>query len=208
MTKKNLLSAALAAALGVGISGAAHAAAVTGIVVQDVNADGISGRFGFNALQTSNWTGDVGTGTLLGQGAANPTGSFSTGFNFAGQPFVPYTYGAGLNADITGGVLTVSSLDFGGNFAGVANFNLPPDAPVTVNFVNATANPNEFDVQFTWSHYITPTDDPSGSYVGFTARWTVEGTATVVPVPAAAWLLGSGLLGLAGVARRRSTVKS
>lgn len=33
---------------------------------------------------------------------------------------------------------------------------------------------------------------------------TFEGTLTQVPVPAAAYLLGSGLLGLVGVARRRS----
>jgi hypothetical protein len=32
----------------------------------------------------------------------------------------------------------------------------------------------------------------------------IEGESTVVPVPAAAWLLGSGLLGLAGVARRKA----
>ncbi len=31
------------------------------------------------------------------------------------------------------------------------------------------------------------------------------GQAAVVPVPAAAWLLGSGLIGLLGVARRRRT---
>ncbi|MGB5409060.1 MAG: VPLPA-CTERM sorting domain-containing protein, partial [Thiogranum sp.] len=31
----------------------------------------------------------------------------------------------------------------------------------------------------------------------------VPGSVTVVPVPAAVWLFGSGLLGLVGVARRR-----
>jgi len=34
---------------------------------------------------------------------------------------------------------------------------------------------------------------------------TWAGTLTVVPVPAAVWLFGSGLLGLAGVARRRKS---
>ncbi len=35
-----------------------------------------------------------------------------------------------------------------------------------------------------------------------------SGTITTVPVPAAVWLFGSGLLGLAGVARRRGTEKA
>ena len=33
----------------------------------------------------------------------------------------------------------------------------------------------------------------------------LEGHVSNVPVPAAAWLFGSGLVGLAGVARRRKT---
>ena len=34
---------------------------------------------------------------------------------------------------------------------------------------------------------------------------TFQGTVSAVPVPAAVWLMGSGLLGLVGVARRRKT---
>jgi hypothetical protein len=36
--------------------------------------------------------------------------------------------------------------------------------------------------------------------------YTIPGSAPPVPLPAAAWLFASGLLGLAGVGRRRSTV--
>lgn len=37
------------------------------------------------------------------------------------------------------------------------------------------------------------------------ATVSLSGSATLVPVPAALWLLGSGLLGLAGIARRRKS---
>lgn len=44
-----------------------------------------------------------------------------------------------------------------------------------------------------------------GPFDGNTGYWRLNGVATVsaVPVPAAVWLMGSGLLGLVGVARRR-----
>jgi hypothetical protein len=52
-----------------------------------------------------------------------------------------------------------------------------------------------------WSSLIV-----GGSFDGKTGFWTMnvtEQTAPAVPVPAAAWLMGSGLIGLVGVARRR-----
>lgn len=60
------------------------------------------------------------------------------------------------------------------------------------------------------SYGVNPGDAGYNPFAGFSA--TFNGTATVtnmtmpaaVPVPAAAWLLGSGLLGLVGVARRKA----
>lgn len=43
----------------------------------------------------------------------------------------------------------------------------------------------------------------NGPAVGTVLNFSGTGSAAVVPVPAAAWLFGSGLLGLAGMARRR-----
>lgn len=234
--KKSLISSAVVAALGLTV-GVAEAASVTGLVIQDVGSntangagnysstqDGVSGAFKFAPINVvsyagaSQFTGDVGTGTMLGNGAANPTGSFTTGFIFSGAPFVPFTFGSGFDADITGGALTINSLDFGGNFGGGQDFLLAPDAGTLdvlwVNQDGLTAGGNDYNVAFRWSHDITSAEDPSLAFTSFSARWVLEGVATVegttnpVPVPAAVWLFGSGLAGIAGVARRRKARKS
>ena len=47
---------------------------------------------------------------------------------------------------------------------------------------------------------------PSGSFIGVAYQLHLSGTigeASVIPVPAAVWLFGSGMLGLVGVARRK-----
>ena len=46
---------------------------------------------------------------------------------------------------------------------------------------------------------------PTGDFTGVGYQLHLEGTVEAIPVPAAVWLFGSGLLGLVGVARRRKT---
>jgi len=55
-----------------------------------------------------------------------------------------------------------------------------------------------FDIGWT-----SPFDGPFGGQIG---TYTATGTFSAVPVPAAVWLMGSGLLGLIGIARRRKAV--
>jgi hypothetical protein len=196
---ENLLHLAIATALGI-MPAVAGANEIVSIKIEDVGStvggayspilDGKSGGFRFTTIDpstyagTSLWTGDTGTDMLWG-GNQNPAGSFTTGFLFGGAPFVPYTFGSNavgeINIDDATGdpQLVISNLDFGGEFAGAVNFNLPPDpGTLHVNWVI----PNDdgtFKVSFQWSHYITSTDDPTFNYVGFSPRWILEGTMTI-----------------------------
>ena len=49
-----------------------------------------------------------------------------------------------------------------------------------------------------------PLDDPSG-FGGVPWKIHLEGTVSVVPVPAAVWLFGSGLIAMVGLARRKQS---
>lgn len=65
------------------------------------------------------------------------------------------------------------------------------------------ANACEAGESFTLDYSaVVPAGDPSG-FGGVAYALHLQGTVAVVPVPAAVWLFGSGLLGLVGIARRR-----
>jgi hypothetical protein len=188
-----------------------------------LGTDGRSGAFRFNAIDAdtyfgaSAFSGDLNGGVITMSGSAPQADpslggpAFTSGFSFTGTPFDPYNNGA-IAADITGGNLTFSSLAWAGLFGGVPTgsggiiFNLPPDAgTLTVhNLIQTGAN--DYAYRIGWSHVITATEDPSGGYVGFNARWMLEGTMTTVPEPEtyAMMVAGLGLVGAAVRRRRRS----
>ena len=185
MLKKSLLGLALATAF----SASAYAGNVTELTITN-------GLFQFGSAPTNDanqgeFTTDIGP---IDATQANAAGSFSTGFEFFGNPFVPYTSGP-IDATIAGDTITVASFPFGGAYAGT-NFDLP------ASDVTGTADEATGAYSFDYSSTIT-----TGNFKGLTAFFHIEGVATteatVIPVPAAVWLLGSGLVGLAGVARRR-----
>ena len=80
-------------------------------------------------------------------------------------------------------------------------------------FIVPGSNPTVTDCHFDIyaNEYIDAIEDPeSAGFAGWTAQWHLQGNnslvytaPTAVPVPAAVWLFGSGVLGLAGFARRK-----
>ncbi len=111
----------------------------------------------------------------------------------------------------------VSSSDFGGFSFGQADvslrsqdgsFNLSFSTP----FFDGHATP--FDLSgtlfpniYTLSANANISADAFGIEASSgTADFTVDFKVSAVPIPAAAWLFGSGLLGLVGIARRKKTV--
>ena len=82
------------------------------------------------------------------------------------------------------------------NFAAPFDWGATASIPVVLNWGITGLNWATIDGD---SDGIPGTAMTAGPFTGFSPYFNT----TVVPIPAAAWLFGSGLLGLVGVARRR-----
>ena len=125
-------------------------------------------------------------------------GTVATGGGFFDLLTSSSNPGWGLEINFTSASIThiaaggVEIALFGAAAASTGNQNLPFDLVMgdTVSFTFSSTNFSASD---------------NGTYLtGFTASATGNVTGSVVPVPAAVWLFGSGLLGLVGVARRKA----
>ena len=139
---------------------------------------------------------DFGTGTGAGGSMTSATPFF--GFTWTAHDFV-------MTANMDGTVTAQIPFDWGaplGTSCGVANCDIPV---VAVFSMTPTATPGEFSVAtLDGDGTGTPgTAMTAGPFVGFSPTFSGTATMQAVPVPAAVWLFGSGLVGLAGVARRR-----
>lgn len=177
---------------GLALSGAANAALVT----RNFEWVGTTGLNGYNPgySASGSFTYDDSFTTVAAEGTW--TGNFNDGLESLTISFFDDVGGLlGTFGTVVGGVINYEYLVF--------QFN-PLTQQITGNFDMGqdTGNINEYYLYGTVGGASQMVEADSGDWLNSTnpASFTVS----AVPVPAAAWLFGSGLIGLVGAARRNS----
>ena len=219
--KKTAIFSALAALGFAGVSATANAALTTGSVLQfdtgvvvcnagaGTPPDNCS--FGTNVPTGSYFGMDTnGSGTIQNgeKNAISMTGGVNLGTaQAAGQIDNVWSFGGNTGNHYTVGALSIVDDGAGDGGALLAGSNWrvewnggPIDMGGGGNMVVTCANQCEIGDTYVLDYSATV---PTGGFKGFFYTLHLEGDIAAVPVPAAVWLFGSGLLGLVGVARRK-----
>lgn len=201
--KKTAIASALALTLGTGVASAASMSSAT-------------------FTMKSPGGGNVGVFTDVTGNIDNTAGTFDVastslffGFNWtahSGTTFGPGTYTIDT---IQGGTYTgieVGAGQVGGHI--LFNWNTAQDIDVVMVWDVTDNGDGTYDYFSSDPIVAGPNAEPDGTrgvamidgaFPGFSANFdfTTTEAPSAVPVPAAVWLFGSGLLGLVGVARRK-----
>ena len=199
--KKTLLAAALLLSTGVASAAAITTLELTGGTFAMAGAGGTINPAAFADMSVDG-SYDGSAPVAVGSEAsytATSVGTFAFGLFGPVAIYTAETDGvnsgfAAVSGDLTGTTLTLDLSSWTAYWNGTS-FN-QGDATPTITSYNPTTGAFQAD----WSALVV-----GGAFDGQTGVWSMTGTTDVaaVPVPAAAWLMGSGLLGLVGVARRK-----
>ncbi len=183
----------------------ASAIALTSIAATNANANLSVTAMNFGNIYAA-------TGSINDDGTL---GSFQSVDNFFYQPWTATQETAVItnsNGVTWAGSTTLSaggSWDFAADIAAMSNTEVAVGALFNWNTNNGIAVLAVFDCVTTPGTCIGNTDNvtfggmQNGPFPGSVPGFNGNGSLSAVPVPAAVWLMGSGLLGLVGVARRR-----
>ena len=183
----------------------------------DTNGDGIVKAAERTAIAQNNGLilGTVQDASGSHSGAANGTESpdIDAPWGFFGNTGMHYALNpTNILSDDGAGNATVDFSGWGVTWNGISRIDMSSGAwdgnADGVAIVTCGVDCAEGDT-YTLNYSATvPAGDPSGFggvMYNFFLTGTVGAAVSAVPVPAAVWLFGSGLLGLAGVARRRKS---
>ena len=192
MMKTTAIASALALSMGFGVAQAAPMSSATYTML-----DGTGGTVGVDTAVT----GSIGGGTWS---VASTTPFFGQNWTaHDGVTFGPgtYTIDTGVGVSYTGVVVGA------GQVGGLILFDWGVVTDIDVVNVWDVTGDSYLSTDVTATNPAGPDGIRGlsmidGAFVGFNANFDF---VAPVPVPAAVWLFGSGLLGLVGVARRRKT---
>jgi hypothetical protein len=122
-------------------------------------------------------------------------GTFTADLSVPGDVTVMFGSGSGntMTIDLNGTFLTANDdVDFADNTGPFLTFNVM--SLTDFDYLKTTSP--AFNSSFLFF-------DDLGGAEGMLGQWDSSVSLVVVPVPAALWLFGSGLIGLAGIARRK-----
>ena len=147
------------------------------------------------------WTDPNGFGLEVGDTIMAMGTYDDTGLSGSGNEFAAFGLGSGNSMDLFVGTMTFSETDDTDYASGFPHLLFDNGIFAGINFDTSFGDFGFFNAGGD-SLGFSGDDGDFGLIFG---TWDTNSfTATVVPVPAAVWLLGSGLLGLVGIARRKA----
>ena len=153
---------------------------------------------GFNGLILG--TSQAASGTHTGAPNGSEIRGIDNAWNFFGNTGLHYTNSPTNILSQAGNAMTVDMSGWGVTWNGIAAINMGSGGSASVVCGVNCANGDTYTLTY---NARVPLGDASG-FGGVAYSLALRGTVSAVPVPAAAWLLGSGLVGLVGMARRKT----